>query len=65
MEVYFNMHEVTRNQKIYFSWLKLEGDALTWWESHTVRRELANEPLVTHWEVFNDMMKSQFHPIGY
>jgi hypothetical protein len=44
MEVYFNMHEVTGKQNIYFAWLKLEGHALAWWESDAVGRALGNEP---------------------
>jgi hypothetical protein len=44
MEVYFNMHEVTGKKKIYFSRLKLEGHALTWWESDAVSRALGTEP---------------------
>jgi hypothetical protein len=44
MEVYFNVHEVTRKQNIYFSRLKLEGHALTWWESDTISKALGNEP---------------------
>jgi hypothetical protein len=58
MQVYFNVHEVTKKQKIVFSWLKLEGHALTWWESDAVNRELGNEPLVIDWEVFKKMIKS-------
>jgi hypothetical protein len=65
MELYFNMHEVTGKQKIYFARLKLEGHALTWWESGIVSRSLGNKPPVTVWEVFKDMIKSQFYPIGY
>jgi hypothetical protein len=47
MEVYFSVHEVTRKQKIDFTQLKLEGHALTWWESDVVRRALGNEPPMT------------------
>ena len=65
MEVYFNVHEVTRKQKIYFARLKLEGHALAWWENDAVSRALKYESLVTGWEVFKDMIKAQFYPIGY
>jgi hypothetical protein len=65
MEVYFNVHEVTGKQKIAFSQLKLEGHALAWWESDAVGRELGNEPPLIDWEVFKDMIKAQFYPIGY
>jgi hypothetical protein len=65
IEVYFNVHKITRKQNIYFVQLKLEGHALTWWESDAVRKALGNEPPLIDWELFKDMMKSQFYPIGY
>jgi hypothetical protein len=58
MEMYFNVHEVTRKQKNAFSQLKLEGHTLTWWESDAVRITLGNEPPVTDWEVFKELIKS-------
>jgi len=58
MEVYFNMHEVTWKKKIFFV-------RLTWWESDAVSRALGNEPPMIDWDVFKDMIKSQFYPIGY
>jgi hypothetical protein len=45
--------------------LKLEGHALAWWESDVVGRTLENEPPVTKWEVFKNMIKAQFYPIRY
>jgi hypothetical protein len=57
MELYFNVHEVIVKQKIAFTWLKLEGHALTWWKSDVVRREIGNEPPVTNWEVFKNSDK--------
>jgi hypothetical protein len=65
MEVYFSVHEVTGKQNIYFSQLNLEGHALEWWESDRVSILLGNEPPMTNWEVFKDMIKSHFYPIGY
>jgi hypothetical protein len=65
MEVYFNMHEVTRKQNISFARLKLECHALTWWESDVVNRELGNKPPMIDREVFKNMIKSQLYPIGY
>jgi hypothetical protein len=65
MEVYFSVYEVTTKQNISFARLKLEVHALTWWESDAVSRALGNEPPVTEWEVFKDMIKSHFYPIGY
>jgi hypothetical protein len=60
MEMYFNMHEVTGKQKIVFFRLKLEGNALIWLESDEVSIELGNQPPMIDWEVFNNMIKSQF-----
>jgi hypothetical protein len=65
MEVYFNVHEVTRKQNIVFARLKLEGHALKSWESDAVSKALGNESLVINWEVLKNMIKSQFYPIGY
>jgi hypothetical protein len=65
MELYFNVHEVTGKQNIFFLELKLEGHALTWWESDAVSRAIGNDPPVINWEVFKNMIKSQFYPIGY
>jgi hypothetical protein len=59
------VHEVTTKHNISFARLKLEVHALTWWESDAVSRALGNEPPVTEWEVFKDMIKSHFYPIGY
>jgi hypothetical protein len=64
MDVYFNVHEVDKKQKIVFAWLNLEGHALTWWESDAIR-SLVNEPPMIEWQVFNDMIKSHFYPIEY
>lgn len=41
------------------------GHALAWWESDATAKRLGNEPLVTKWEVFTDMIQSQLYPIGY
>jgi hypothetical protein len=35
LEFYFNIHHIDEEKNISFSKLKLEGHALTWWESHT------------------------------
>jgi hypothetical protein len=35
LEVYFNVHDIKEEKNILFVRLKLEGHALTWWESHT------------------------------
>jgi hypothetical protein len=45
--------------------LKLEGHALTRWEIHTKTLRLEGEPLVTIWEDFKTLIKSQFYPIKY
>jgi hypothetical protein len=65
MEVYFNMHEVNGKQNIDFSLLNPEGHVLAWWESDVVRRALGNEPPMIYKEVFKDMIKSHFYPMGY
>jgi hypothetical protein len=65
LEVYFSVHEVSGAQRISFAHLKLEGHALTWWESDAIARRLGNEPPMIDWEVFKDMIKSHFYPIGY
>ena len=38
--------------------LKLEGHALTWWESHTKTMRLEGEPLVTKSEDLKALIKS-------
>jgi hypothetical protein len=65
MEVCFNVHEVNGRQNIDFARLKLECHALIWWESDAVSRELGNKSPVIDLEVFKDIIKSQFYPIGY
>jgi hypothetical protein len=65
MEVYFNVHKITGKQNISFAQLNIEGRALAWWESDAVIRLLGNEPPMNNWEVFKDMIKSNFYPIGY
>jgi len=65
MKVHFSMHEVTGKQNIDFARLKLEFHDLTWWESDGVSRELGNKTPVIDLEVFKDIIKSQFYPIGY
>jgi hypothetical protein len=45
--------------------LKLEGRALTWWESHTKTLRLEGDPPVTKREDFKPLNKSQFYHIGY
>jgi hypothetical protein len=34
LEVYFSVHHIDEEYNILFARLKLEGHALTWWESH-------------------------------
>ena len=53
------------NITISFAWLKLEGHALTWRESHTETLRLEGEPLVTKWKDFKTLIKSKFYLIGY
>jgi hypothetical protein len=65
MEVYFNVHKITGKKNIYFAQLNIESCSLAWWESDAVRIFLGNEPPMNNWEVFKDMIKSNFYPIGY
>jgi hypothetical protein len=59
------VYEVTVKKKIIFARLKLKGHALTWWESDVVIIALGNETTMIDWEVFKNMIKSQFYLIGY
>ena len=63
--MYFSVHHIEEEQKISFMRLKLEGDALTWWESQMETLNLEGYPLVTKWEDFKTLIKSQFYHIGY
>jgi len=36
LEVYFSVHEVSGAQIISFTYLMLEGHALTWWENDAI-----------------------------
>lgn len=65
LEVYFSVHHIEEGQKISFARLKLEGHALTWWESHMETLRLEEEPLVAEWEDFKTIINSYFYPIGY
>jgi hypothetical protein len=65
LEFYFSIHHIDEEKKISFSRLKLEGHALTWWEIHMETLRLEGDPLVTKWEDFKTLIKSQFYPIGY
>jgi hypothetical protein len=65
LEIYFGVHEVSKAHIISFVCLKLEGHALMWWESDAIAGRLWNEPLVIEWEMFKEMIKLRFYPIGY
>lgn len=65
LEVSSSIHQIAEEQKISFAQLKLEVHALAWWESHTNTIMLEGAPLVTKWEEFKTLIKSQFYPIGY
>jgi hypothetical protein len=36
LEVYFSVHQIGEDKRISFNQLKLEGHALTWWESYVI-----------------------------
>jgi hypothetical protein len=57
LEVYFSVDHIYEGQKISFSRLKLEGHALTWWESHMKILRMEGDPLVTRWEDFKNLIK--------
>jgi hypothetical protein len=61
LEVYFSVHHIDEEQKILFARLKLEIDALTWWEIHMKTLRLVRDPLVTRWEDFKTIIRSQFY----
>jgi hypothetical protein len=65
LEVYFSIHHIDEGQQISFSRLKLEGYALTWWESHTKILRLEGDLPITRWEELKNLMKSQFYLIEY
>jgi hypothetical protein len=46
MEMQFNVHEVTEEQRISLTRLNLEGHALARWESDAAGSALENDPLV-------------------
>ena len=58
LEAYFSVHHIDEEHKISIARLKLEGHALTWWESHTKTLRLEGDPLVTKWEDFKTLIKS-------
>jgi hypothetical protein len=52
LEVYFIIHYIDEEQKISFARLKLEVNALTWWEPHAKTLRMECDPPVTRWEDF-------------
>ena len=64
VQFYFNVHHIEEEQNISFAQLKLEGHALTQLESHMDTLRLEGDPLVTKWEDFEIIIKSQFYPMG-
>jgi len=65
LKVYFSEHNIGEEWKIASAKLKLEGHAHTWWNSCIKTLRLENDPPLTKWEVFKDLIKSQFYSIGY
>jgi hypothetical protein len=61
----FNVHPIDEGENITFSRLKLESHALSWWEIHIETLRLEGDPIVTRWDIFKTLIKSQFYPIGY
>jgi hypothetical protein len=65
LEVYFNVDHIDEEKNISFFRLKLEGHALTLWEIHMETLRLEGDPLVSKWDDFKSLVKSQFYHIGY
>jgi hypothetical protein len=65
LEVYFSVHNIDEDKNISFSQLKLEGQALTWWEIHVDTLGLEGDLLVNKWEDLKTLIKSQVFPIVY
>jgi hypothetical protein len=65
LEVYFGLYQIKETQHISFSHLKMSRHALLWWESYVDALRIGKNPMVTKWEDFKALLKSQFYPIGY
>jgi hypothetical protein len=63
--IYRSIHHIDEEKRISFARLKLEGHALNWWEIHMETLRMESDPLVTRWEEFKTIIKSQLYPIGY
>jgi len=58
LEFYFNIHLIDEEYKKSFVRLKLGGNYLTWWEIHIKTLRLEDDPLVTKWEAFKNIINS-------
>ena len=65
LEIYFSVQYLDEGKNISFGRLKLEGHALTWWESHTKTLRLEGDLIVTRWEDFKTLIESQLYHVGY
>ena len=65
LEVYFNIHGITEEQKISFARLKMGGHPLVWWESYVETLRLSKEELISSWEDFKRLLREQFYPLGH
>jgi hypothetical protein len=58
LDIYFSIHHIDEENNISFARSKLEGHALTWWESHMETLMLEGDLPVTRWEDFKTLIKS-------
>jgi hypothetical protein len=58
LEIYFNIHHVDEEKNISFARMKLEGHALTWFESHTKKLRSEVDPPINMWKDFKTLIKS-------
>jgi hypothetical protein len=65
MEVYFGLYQIQEAQQIYFSHMKMSKHALQWWESYVDAPRIGKMNMITKWEDFKALLKSQFYPIRY
>lgn len=61
LEVYFSTKGFSKEQRVSFARLRLDGHALIWWEAYTSGLDAP----VTTWKQFTTAIQNQLYPIGY
>jgi hypothetical protein len=61
---YISFHNIKQEKNIPFSQLKLEGQALTWWEIYIETLRLEGDPPITMWEAFKTSLSPNFTLLG-